>query len=210
MQQIRGKFLESLLNLDQRSAMDIALKAVESQDGNKFIEGILTPSLNTIGEGWSSGEYALSQVYMSGRICEQIMETILPKEANIQKNYLRVAITTLNDFHVLGKRIVFSMLRAAGFHVEDFGRTSSQELVNKVLERKIDILLISTLMLNSAYEVKNVVNGLRMSQAQTKVVVGGAVFRLDQDLWKEVGADCMGKTASDAINIVADYNKSGV
>jgi methanogenic corrinoid protein MtbC1 len=33
-------------------------------------------------------------------------------------------------------------------------------------------------------------------------VVGGAPFLLDDELWKEVGADAMGRSASEAIEIV--------
>ena len=35
------------------------------------------------------------------------------------------------------------------------------------------------------------------------IVVGGAPFRFDPLLWREVGADAFGRTAADAVNIVA-------
>ena len=35
-----------------------------------------------------------------------------------------------------------------------------------------------------------------------KVVVGGAPFLFDDQLWQEVGADAMGKSAADAVAIV--------
>jgi methanogenic corrinoid protein MtbC1 len=39
--------------------------------------------------------------------------------------------------------------------------------------------------------------------SEVKVVVGGAPFRLDDQLWKEVGADAMGREASEALDIIA-------
>ena len=38
-----------------------------------------------------------------------------------------------------------------------------------------------------------------------KIAVGGAPFLFDPDLWREVGADAMGKNASDAISIVRKW-----
>jgi len=35
-----------------------------------------------------------------------------------------------------------------------------------------------------------------------KVIVGGAPFRFDSSLWKEVGADAFGYNASDAFDII--------
>jgi trimethylamine corrinoid protein len=39
--------------------------------------------------------------------------------------------------------------------------------------------------------------------AQVRIVVGGAPFRFDAELWRQVGADAMGRTAADALDIVA-------
>jgi methanogenic corrinoid protein MtbC1 len=209
MEQLRSSFLNALLTLDQRTAMGLALEFDDNRDSYEFVEEIMTPALNRIGDGWSNGEYALSQVYMSGRICEQIMERILPDSREVSEKHPKIAITTYNDFHLLGKRIVGSMLRAARYSLEDFGRTETKELIQRTIDEKIDILLISTLMLNSAIGVGSVVEGLKKANSDTKVVVGGAVFRFDKSLWKEVGAHAMGETASDAIKIVASLNGSG-
>lgn len=48
---------------------------------------------------------------------------------------------------VLAKRIVYSVLRAAGFELLDFGLALSvDEMVHKTIENQVEILLISTLM----------------------------------------------------------------
>jgi len=43
---------------------------------------------------------------------------------------------------------------------------------------------------------------LKARGANIKVVVGGAPFLFDEELWREVGADAMGRSASDAVAIV--------
>jgi methanogenic corrinoid protein MtbC1 len=64
-------------------------------------------------------------------------------------------------------------------------------------------------MLPSAWQVKDVKEKLDASGSTVKIVVGGAPFRLDQQLWKRVGADAVGYTASDAIGIVRSIVKGG-
>ena len=41
------------------------------------MEKLVVPALERIGAGWEQGRVALSQVYMSGRICEELVDTLL-------------------------------------------------------------------------------------------------------------------------------------
>ena len=113
-----------------------------------------------------------------------------------------MAIAVLEDYHLLGKRIVYSTLRAGGFDLLDYGRAEVDELVNRIRRDGIEVLLVSTLMLPSALRVKDVRTKLDDAGEKVKIVVGGAPFRLDDQLWKEVYADAVGKNASEAVEIV--------
>ncbi|MFO7875168.1 MAG: cobalamin-dependent protein [Desulfovermiculus sp.] len=113
-----------------------------------------------------------------------------------------MAIALLNDYHdALGKRIVYATLRAGGYVVQDYGRVEADELVERVMNDRLDLILISVLMLSSALEVKHVSRKLREHGCRVKIAVGGAPFRLDHDLWQIVEADVTGFTASDALVI---------
>jgi methanogenic corrinoid protein MtbC1 len=186
------------------------MKAVEIFDNcymleNKFevLEQIAIQSLERIGDGWEDGTVSLSQVYMSGVICEDLMDKYLPKMQIKRKDMPKLAIAVLQDQHALGKRIVYSILRAGGFEVMDFGQgLSVEEIVEKTIENKIEILLISTLMLPSALKVKILKEQLNDQGVSTRIVVGGAPFRLDKNLWQAVGADADGKNASSIIKTI--------
>jgi methanogenic corrinoid protein MtbC1 len=113
-----------------------------------------------------------------------------------------MAIAVLDDYHLLGKRIVHAVLRAGGFELKDYGRVTVDELVNKAKNDRISVLLISTLMLHSALHVRDVVEKIKIEGFGARVVVGGAPFRFDDHLWRDVGADAMGLSASDVPDIV--------
>ena len=197
-----GKFKYALLFSDIDAATAILEEYLVNKTALEFVEEVVVKVLDEIGDGWHKGEYALSQVYMSGRICEDMLEKVLPDESGLRKDKPKIALALLNDYHSLGKRIVYAVLRAGGFQIIDYGRVEVEELLRRVKEDKVEILLISVLMLSSALNVKEIVSNLSNAGEKVKIVVGGAPFRLDRKLWQEVGADAVGYTATDALHIV--------
>jgi methanogenic corrinoid protein MtbC1 len=137
---------------------------------------------------------------MSGRICEELVDQLLPPASPNRKHQPKTAIAVLEDYHLLGKRIVYSTLRASGFELLDYGQQEVNGLAAQVQRDQIEILLISTLMLPSALRVKKVRE--KLAAYPVKIVVGGAPFRFDQQLWKEVGADATSPTASGIVPLL--------
>ena len=166
------------------------------------MEYLVVPGLTRIGKGWEEGTYSLSQIYMSGRICEELVDLILPPNHETRINQPKMAIVTLEDFHLLGKRIVYSTLRASGFEISDYGQMTVEKLEERIIRDQIQILLISVLMLPSALKIKNLRKRLEAENITVKIVVGGAPFQFDHQLWKEVKADAFGESASAAVEIV--------
>ncbi|MGM0652876.1 MAG: cobalamin B12-binding domain-containing protein [Bacillota bacterium] len=202
MADVTRAFKNVLLSSDIEAATAILEGYLVSKTALEFVDEVVVKVLDEIGDGWYEGKYALSQVYMSGRICEDLLEKALPDESGLRKDKPKIALALLNDYHVLGKRIVYAVLRSGGFQIVDYGRVEVDELVRRVKEDKIEILLISVLMLSSAFHVREIVSSLSNAGEKVKIVVGGAPFRLDRKLWQEVGADAVGYTATDALHIV--------
>lgn len=200
---IREAFLDTLLSIDRIEANALLDKILCQSTDFSQVETLIIESLSIIGDGWEAGEYALSQVYISGVICEEIMDRIIKTNPIIRKNTQKMAIGVLLDYHALGKRIVTSVINSSGFEILDFGYgLSVDELVHKTIEADIEILLISALMLPSALKVKEVKEKLMASGRNTKIIVGGAPFRFDTELWEKVGADIDGKNATDIVGIL--------
>lgn len=197
------EFEKALLQINRMKAAELFEKCYALENRFDLLEQLTVQTLEKIGGGWEDGKVSLSQVYMSGVICEELIDKYLPKKLIERKNMPKMAIAVLQDHHALGKRIVYSILRASGFEIMDFGQGLSVEnLVAKSKENQIEILLISTLMLPSALKVKAVREQLVLHGDVPKIVVGGAPFRLDKNLWKTVGADADGKDASSVIKTI--------
>lgn len=191
-------FRAALTTLDQLAAQAVFEQALRGRRPLQVIEALVLPALAHIGRGWDEGTLALSQVYMAGRFCEDLVARVLPPSDPDRKRQPRSAIVTLNDHHLLGKRIVHAQLRASGFEIYDYGRMDVDALVERVRADRLRVLMVSVLMLPSALRVKALCAALRDQGLDTRVVVGGAPFVLDPLLWREVGASAMGRSAADA------------
>ncbi len=199
MSDLVNDFMEALLSLDRLSAKRIFLVNSQSLSKVQFIEEVVVVALERLGMKWQEGTVALSQVYMGGRICEDLVEEILPPGAPERKDQPKMAICVLADHHKLGKMIVYSVLRASGFELSDYDTLEIPALVERVEKDRIKLLLISVLMLSSALKVKQLKENLKELHLDVKIIVGGAPFRFDDRLWQEVGADGMCRTASEAV-----------
>lgn len=209
MQAVVEQFERALLAVDPLEAQRLVTEGCAEATPMQLVDVLIAPALERIGEKWERGTAALSQVYMAGRICEGLVAKLLPPGSPERLARPKLAIVVLEDFHFLGKNLVLSALRASGFDPLDFGHADVDTLVNRVRTEKIEVLLISTLMLPSALRVKEVRTKLEAAGLRVKLVVGGAPFRFDPQLWREVGADACGQNALEAIEIVRGLLKSG-
>lgn len=192
----------ALLTLDRLAVSRMLSDICAASSPLECVERLIVPVLERIGEGWEDGRVSLSQVYMSGRLCEELVDAILPPTDDSRKSQPSMAIAVLEDYHMLGMRIVYSALRASGFTLQNYGRIEMDQLVARVKSDGIRILLLSALMLPAALRIKVLRERLLAEGCLPKLVVGGAPFRFDDALWREVGADACGRTASEAVQAV--------
>jgi methanogenic corrinoid protein MtbC1 len=195
---------QALIDLDQDQVKNIFTSLFQGLTGFQSAnEDILIDCQKKIGLLWEKGDLALSQVYMAGKICDDLISEMLPANTvhNSQKGPIYAVV--FEDFHVLGEKMLLSILRIAGFSVIDYGYgVSLNKLVQHIQEDQCEILMISTLMLNSALRIKQLKAKLDELQINVKIIVGGAPFNIDPKLWKQVGADATATTASQSIEIV--------
>lgn len=203
MADLLDQFEQALLAVDRVAARDVLMRSANGNPPYQFLDQLIVPALERIGQGWEQGRVALAQVYMSGRICEQLVDTIIPSDVPGVRSQPKMAIVVLEDQHLLGKRIVYSVLRSSGFSLLDYGSLRVDDVVRRAQKDQVEVLLVSTLMLPSALRVKELRTKLDSESANVKIVVGGAPFRFDESLWREVGANAMGRTAVDAVSIIA-------
>lgn len=208
MEEMREKLVRALLASERTRAEELLSSLMDRATPMEIAEQVITPALETIGDLWEAGEASLSQVYMGGRICEDYLDNIMPVECPLRIKLPPMAIATLDDHHTLGKKLVYSAIRAKGYELTDLGTMDAQALAEKAKASEVRILLISALMLRSALQVKELRSALDRLSWKGHLIVGGAPFSLDPSLGAEVGADVVGRNSGDALRLLDAYGEA--
>lgn len=189
-----------LLAVDRAAVGELVSGALgQGASPHQVVDELLVPALDRIGAAWEAGHASLSQVYMAGRIVEELTARFAPDAPAGEGQGTRVALGVLEDQHVLGKRMVAAHLRAAGATVLDLGAAlSPADFAARAAGEGAAVVMVSTLLLRSALAVETLVGELRARGSAAPVIVGGAPFRLDPGLWRKVGADGFGRSAAEA------------
>ncbi|WP_371806661.1 B12-binding domain-containing protein [Candidatus Lokiarchaeum ossiferum] len=206
-EQVISDLTQALINLDIDLVKNI-FKASLSPNSSEFSgnERILIESQKRIGDLWETGDVALSQVYMAGMLCNDILDEFLPNNFTNQTKKGPIYVVVLEDYHFLGAKMLISILKLSGYNVIDYGiGVSVENLVQYVQRDRCEILMISTLMLHSALKIELLIKKLKELQLKTRVIVGGAPFNIDPKLWLKVGANATASTASKSIPIVERF-----
>lgn len=201
------KMLDALEGLERKTVLDLLTETFDA-GGSYQLGELIQRVLEEVGRSWEQGRYSLAQVYMGGVICEEAVRKILPETLMENPSLPRVGTAVFLDYHGLGMKIVSSLVRSAGYPLRDAGLGAGvEEILAFVEEEKIQILLLSVLMLPSALAVKSLAEQMARRCPGVKIVVGGAPFRFNTELWREVGAHRMGRNGAEIFGILQDLQE---
>jgi methylmalonyl-CoA mutase cobalamin-binding domain/chain len=198
----RNELERALLANDRTDARELLVFRCRDMPPLDRIDNIVSPVLDKIGIKWERGEVALSQVYLSTKITDELVDDIMEVNDVSRRRTPVIAISVLEDHHMLGLKVVRMTLQSAGYEVIDYGRTTPDEIVRLACNDHVRYLLISTLMLRSALLIKDVRDLLEANGCDLRMIVGGAPFRFDPQLWRRVQADFTTTSPIEAIEYI--------
>ncbi|RLG75868.1 MAG: cobalamin-binding protein [Thermoprotei archaeon] len=199
---------ESFLEFDFDETKRLVRKAVDELriDPLDVVEKALRPAMGVVGEKFEEGEFFLAELIVSGQLFKEIMSEIIEPKLGVGEAGRRLGTvvigTVKGDLHDIGKNIVATMLRIAGFEVIDLGvDVPTEKFVEAVEKYRPDILGMSALLTTVIDEIKHVIDALKSKglRDKVKIVVGGAA--VTESFAKEVGADGYGKDAVEAVRV---------
>jgi methanogenic corrinoid protein MtbC1 len=173
---------KAIIEGDPDLAEQLAKKILESKiDPLKAIYESVVPGILKAGELWEQNIYFIPDVIMSAEAFKSAM-SILEKNISIStienKSIGKYLICTVEgDIHDLGKSIVVTMLKAAGFIVYDLGvDIPIKKFIEKVKEIKPDIVGLGAYMSTTAVTLKDYIQALKNEglRDKVKVMIGGS------------------------------------
>lgn len=199
-------YSEAVFETDKEAAFEVVHKALS--DGvtpEDIVFKVVIPAVEEMMSNITKDPDAnLAQHFMTAQIAAEVTEKMLVKFAHPPEIVGRVVIGTAHgDLHSLGKRIVMGCLKALMVDVTDLGvNVPAERFVDAALSDGASVIAISAMMVhtatgeNGARKVRQILKD-RGLEERLKLVVGGAPYRFDNELYKTVGADAW---AADGVN----------
>jgi len=160
----------------------------------------MSEGMSVVGDKYQKGEYYLPQVLLSAEVFNRSLAVITPElKKNIQGGNAKGKVVVgccEGDVHEIGKKLVATLVGAAGFEVYDLGKDVKLELfVDTAMEKGAQLIAMSALMTTTMEGMKTVVDMLeqRGVKGKIKTMIGGAP--ITQEYAEKIGADAYGATA---------------
>ena len=216
LEQVVAEYYEAIVDTDCDEAMQVIHDAVaRGVSPEDVVLKVVIPSLTLMDTSIREGSGVnLAQHFMIAQIASDVTEEMLAKFRNPPEKVGTIVLgTSRGDFHGLGKKIVGGCLRASMIEVVDLGlNVAPERFVEQAIAHDAEVIGISSLMLHTARgedgcrRVRQILKDAGLED-KIKIIVGGAPYRWDPDLYKVVQADAWAENAIAAVPIVASLIK---
>ncbi|MCS3923064.1 cobalamin B12-binding domain-containing protein [Methanosalsum natronophilum] len=205
-EEIIQKGKAAVLDFDEDAVKEVAKEAIDAGvNPAELIEDGFTAAMNEIGDQFESGTLFLPHVIAASEAMSAGVEVLTPELEKLSaesKARGTVVIGTIEgDIHSIGKDIVATMLKIAGFDIIDLGRdVPVKDYVDKAKEKNADVVASSALMTTTMITQTQIEEQLKEAglRDNIKTMVGGAP--VTQDWANKIGADIYAENSGDAVN----------
>lgn len=191
---IRTEYLKLILEMRRVKASNLLMKEVEKGIPIKNIYVyILEPALKEIGNLWQTNKITIAQEHYFTATTQLIMSQLYLKIFASDKNVLKFVGTCVSEnLHEIGIKMVSDILELDGWDTYYLGaNVQKEDLLSFLTKHKPHVLGISAAMSLDVKKVKEIIKEVKSNKVLNgiKILVGGYIFNIEKNLWKEVGAD---------------------
>lgn len=205
MDKLLEKITASVIDTDEGDAAELAQEALDAGINVFTIVDALTAGIDELGRQFENLECFLPELILGGNAMEDAMKVLNPEiEKNIQTADDPIVIVTGNlqgDIHDIGREILCTMLRVAGFTVHDLGNdVKASEFVESARQYNADFIGLSSLLTTSLPFARDVIKLRDDLGLKAKIIMGGGA--VTKEYVEQIGADGYSGTAVEAVELV--------
>jgi methanogenic corrinoid protein MtbC1 len=198
------RYLQALLAPDMRAALRAATAYIDAPERiGIWWEGVIHPTLYEIGHRWAQGQISVGQEHMATAITQRVMAYFYPQILDVSRQRGRVVVASSpGELHEIGARIISDLLELSGWDTYFTGANTPAESITGLLaQTRADFLCISTTLYASLPAVTSLIARVRSAglSPTPQIVVGGQAYTTSPDLWRQVGADALARSASECV-----------
>lgn len=213
LENVIAAYNEAVFDTDRDKAFEVIHEAIaQGVTPEDIVFKVVIPAMELMIKAISEDFDAnLAQHFMASQIASQVTDEMVALFQSSPETIGRIVIgTSHGDMHTLGKRIVSGCLRSLMIDVIDLGvNVSAERFVDAALEHDANIIAISSMMVHTARSEQGclAVRQLlkeRGLEDRLKIVVGGAPYTWDTELYKVVQADAWARDGISAGKVIKD------
>jgi len=195
----------AMRDLEEQRVYDLVDERVKAKVPALDIVKTLNEGMVAVGQLFSERTYFISQLLYSAEILENVMNKLKPLLAGAVQGGSagKVIIGTVKgDIHDIGKNIVVTLMRGAGFEVIDLGvDVPADKFVSAIKESGAKVVGLSALLNLTYPEMKNVVDSIIQAgvRDKVKIIVGGTP--VNEQVREYAGADFYAEDAVAGVNL---------
>jgi 5-methyltetrahydrofolate--homocysteine methyltransferase len=193
-----------IVELEEENALEAVKQALSDGVDPLLLVEEMRSGMSLVGERFESREYFLPELVLSGELFKQAIAIVEPhlKRAATDSRGTVILGTVKGDVHDIGKDLVGTMLRCAGYDVLDLGvDVPSTAFVEKAKESGAGLVALSGLLTVVYDSMKSTVEELEEAglRGRTKVIIGGG--SINEKVLEYTGADAYGKDPAEAVRL---------
>ena len=187
-------FTHALRNGDEAAAQTLVevAQAAGTDLATIYFE-LFAPSMVTIGTLWEQNELSVAEEHLATAITERLIGQLSPgfTQSALQGTRGNAVLGCVEgERHALGLRMLSDLFRQQGWHVLYLGADVPRaDWVRLAVRFNASLVAISAGAQRHAPALRALVQELRAVLPQLTILVGGAAFRQEPDLWQQIGAD---------------------
>jgi trimethylamine corrinoid protein len=215
---ITENYYDAVLDTDRDEALHVIDEAINSGvEPETLVFDVVLPSLDGMLHAISRDDNAtLSQHFISVKFAGEVVETLIARfKIKPTCSGTIVLGTAAGDFHGLGKKIVAGCLAAHMYTVHDAGlNVSPRRFVDLAEHNAADVIGVSSTMMHTTTG-DNGPKGVRDElqrrglEKHIRLIVGGAPYKFDEELYRKVSADGWAENALSAVSVIKAFTARG-
>lgn len=207
---------EAIYDTDGERALQVVDDALaQGLTPEEVVFRVVIPALEAMMEQINHDPDAnLAQHFMTAQIACKVTERMLARFSQPPQVVGRVIIgTSQGDLHSLGKRIVVGCLKSLMVDVVDLGiNVPPERFVEEAEAQEAQVIAISSMMVHTARSAQGCVRVRQLLKEKgledrVRIVVGGAPYRFDPQLFRQVGADAWAEDGITAGRVILELIK---